>query len=373
METVLREGVTTGSCAAAAALGSVLWQLEGQCPQWVKIRTPSGRELRLELLPLHEGACGVIKDAGDDPDVTDGCMVIAQVTLGSANAPAATGGAGTVTFKAGEGVGTVTLPGLKVAVGEPAINPVPRQMIIDAIRPYLHGRSACVTISIPGGEKLAKKTFNSRVGVAGGLSVLGTSGIVRPMSETAMKESLALELNVRARQAPQGLVFVFGAQGEAAARALFGEAICCVMASNYIGFMLDEAAKLGIVRIAVAGFAGKLVKLAADIMNTHSHVADGRRETLCTFAALAGAPQQLIRRIYESATVNAAMALIDKSGYRHIWADIAQTAAKKCCMRVHDQIDVAVVLIDQDRKILGQSRNAEKVLDEIRTKHGQAG
>ena len=373
METVLKEGVTTGSCAAAAALGSVLWQLEGQCPPWVKICTPSGRLLRLEVCPLHEGVCGVIKDAGDDPDVTDGCMVIAQVTLGSANAPAATGGAGTVTFKAGEGVGTVTLPGLKVAVGEPAINPVPRQMIIDAIRPYLHGRSACVTISIPGGEKLAKKTFNSRVGVAGGLSVLGTSGIVRPMSETAMKESLALELNVRARQSPQGLVFVLGAQGEAAVRALFGEAICCVMVSNYIGFMLDEAAKLGIVRIAVAGFAGKLVKLAADIMNTHSHVADGRRETLCTFAALAGAPQQLIRRIYESATVNAAMALIDKSGYRHIWADIAQTAAKKCCMRVHDQIDVAVVLIDQDRKILGQSRNAEKVLDEIRTKHGQAG
>ena len=355
MENLLREGVTTGSCAAAAALGSVLWQLHGKCPDSVQITTPAGRELILTLHPLKPGVCGVIKDAGDDPDVTDGCMVVASVEIGS--------DLGGVSFKAGEGVGIVTVPGLKIAVGEPAINPVPRKMIEREIMPYLNGRRACVTISIPGGQELAEKTFNSRVGVEGGLSVLGTSGIVRPMSEEAMKESLVLEMRVRVCQGHKNLAFVLGAGGEQAVKSIYGSHVCCVLVSNYIGYMLDEAIKLRVSKILVAGFAGKLVKLAADIMNTHSHVADGRRETLCTFAALAGATADVVREIYECKTVQAAMDVIERHGYRHIWESIAREAAHKCSLRVHGEIQIAVVLLDKEKKILGQSCDGAAFLE----------
>lgn len=355
MENKLREGVTTGSCAAAAALGSVIWQLDGRCPSKVEIQTPAGRYLSLEICPLDYGTCGVIKDAGDDPDVTDGCMVTARVKIGEKEGP--------VTFLAGEGVGVVTVPGLKVAVGEPAINPVPRKMIMDAVKPYLNGCSACITVSIPGGRELAEKTFNSRVGVEGGLSILGTSGIVRPMSEEAMKESLVLEMRVRFCQGHSNLFFVLGAEGEKTVKDIFGSQMCCVLVSNYIGFMLDEAAKLHVKKIVVAGFAGKLVKLAADIMNTHSHVADGRRETLCTYAALAGASTEIIREIYQCRTVTAAMEVIEKSGYINIWTDIASEAARKCSLRVHGEIQVAVVLFDKGKRILGCSDNTAQILN----------
>ena len=362
MEKKLREGITTGSCAAGAALASVLWQTKGSCPKAVKITTPSGRELELKIDLLKDGWCGVVKDSGDDPDVTDGCVVAAKVEITPGTEVLAQDRESSISFKAGEGVGTVTLPGLKLPPGEPAINPVPRQMIAGAIRPYLNGRDACVTVSIPGGEELAKKTFNSRVGVEGGLSVLGTTGIVRPMSEEAMKDSLALEMKVKVSQGNRRLVFVPGAGGEKAAKALWGRDLCCVLVSNYIGFMLDEALNLGVEGIVVAGFAGKLVKLAADIMNTHSHVADGRRETLCTFAALTGAPTALIKKIYDSLTVQGAMDVIKEAGYSHIWQDIARTGAKKCMMRLQNQIPVAVVLLDGSGQILGKSQNVEDIL-----------
>ncbi len=358
MTETLREGVTTGTCAAGAALASVMWQLQGACPDRVRIDTPAGRTLYLDICPLEPYTCGVIKDAGDDPDVTDGCMVTVYVEIGADEAC----GTEEIAFKAGEGVGTVTCAGLKLSVGEPAINPVPRQMISTAIAPLLKGRSACVTISIPGGETLAKKTFNERVGVMGGLSVLGTSGIVRPMSEEAVKESLVLEMNVRLCQGVDRIAFVLGVAGEKAVKQQFGGDICCIQISNYIGFMLDEAVKLGVCRVLVAGFAGKLVKVAADIMNTHSHVADGRRETLCTFAALAGASTQVVREIYDCKTVQGAIEIIDRNGLNEIWPRIAETAAQKCMLRTGNAVEVAMVLMDKDQRILGQSDNVNNVL-----------
>lgn len=346
----LREGVTTGSCAAGAALASALWQLQGRCPDRVEIETPAGRRLCLDICSLEGGTCGVIKDAGDDPDVTDGCMVVALVEIRDEKG---------IIFRAGEGIGTVTSPGLKVPVGEPAINPVPRQMIAAALAPVLGERGACVTLSIPGGEALAKRTFNERVGVVGGLSILGTSGIVRPMSEEAVKESLVLEMNVRVCQGVRRVAFVLGAAGEKAVKARFGEDICCIQISNYIGFMLDEAVRLGVTHILVAGFAGKLVKVAADIMNTHSHVADGRREVLCTFAALGGAPQPIIEAIYGCRTVQGAIDVIAHYGYDGIWPRIAETAAQKCMLRTGGAVEVAVVLLDKDQNILGQSQGTD--------------
>lgn len=351
----LREGVTTGSCAAAAALASILWQTEGHCPESVKIQTPSGKTLQLPIQPYAFGTCGVCKDAGDDPDVTDGCMVLAQVEI--LNSSSADQAKEQVLFRAGEGVGMVTAAGLKVPVGEPAINPVPRQMIRETILPYLHGQHAIVTISIPGGEELAKKTLNESVGVKGGLSILGTSGIVRPMSEDAMKESLSLSMRVRVLEGRKALVFIPGGEAKRAVEDTLGEGLCCITVSNYIGFMLDEAVRLEVETVLIAGFAGKLVKLAAGIMNTHSHVADGRRETLCTFAALEGADTELIRHLYACRTVGEAELLLSKSGYERIWGKIADAAASRCRERVRGEMEIGVLMFDQEKNILCRSTN----------------
>lgn len=353
----LREGYTTGSCAAGAALASALWLKEGTCPDCVEIITPIGRKLVLDIQAFEDGWCGVVKDAGDDPDVTDGCMVMAKVQVAEIKGP--------VTFVAGPGVGIVTQPGLKLPVGEAAINPVPRVMIEKAVRSVIGESGAAITVSIPGGEKLAQKTFNGRVGVVGGLSVLGTTGIVRPMSEEAVKESLVLEMNVRLCQNKKDLVFVTGMSGEQAVLDKYGRHLCCIHVSNYMGFMLDQAAKAGVRTILIAGFAGKLVKLAADIMNTHSHVADGRRETMCTFAALAGAPQDVIQEIYACRTVQGAIEVIDEYGYGRIWNRIAETAAEKCRLRTHGTIHIGVILLDKNQNVLGQSQNAHRILQDL--------
>ena len=170
----------TGSCAAAAALACCLWQRDGACPNQVRITVPEGRDYVPEILPHPDGSCGVLKDSGDDPDITKGMEVVARVEILPVE--------GEIEFCAGEGVGTITQDGLKIPRGQAAINPVPRQMISDAVRSVYPNRAARVTISIPGGREIAKKTFNPRLGIVGGLSILGTSGVVRPMSEEALKK-----------------------------------------------------------------------------------------------------------------------------------------------------------------------------------------
>ena len=210
----LREGFTTGSCAAAAALASCLWQRDGACPERVGIVVPAGKTFAPEIIAHGGYVCGVIKDGGDDPDITTGSEVRARVRLMESD--------GGIRFLAGDGVGTITLSGMKLPVGEAAINPVPRRMIEQAVRQVFPARAAEVTVSIPGGEELAKRTFNPRLGVVGGLSVLGTTGVVRPMSEEALKETIRLELSVRKSQGAEEIGLVFGSQGEtAAADALF--------------------------------------------------------------------------------------------------------------------------------------------------------
>lgn len=355
----LREGVTTGTCAAAAARASVQWQISGQCPENICVDTPAGKTLCLSVVPEEFPACGVIKDAGDDPDVTDGCEVIARVRLLEET--------GDILFKAGEGIGRVTRPGLKLPVGEAAINPVPRKMIEEEIRRCVGDTGAEVEISIPGGEALAARTFNPRIGIEGGLSILGTSGIVRPMSESAVVESLKTCLSVAAAAEPEYICFVLGETGERRMREWLTRQkkelsrMEFVQMSNYAGLMLDEAARLKVKKILIGGFAGKLVKLAADIMNTHSHVADGRMETICTFAALAGAEQQLIRQLYECRTVTEAVQILRNHGMEYIWDAISDRAAEKCRLRMGGTGDAAVVFLDESGGLLGKSRNTEAI------------
>ncbi len=357
----LRSGFTTGSCAAAAALASVLWQKNGSCPQYVEIETPAGVLFHPKIVPLTFGVCGVQKDGGDDPDVTDGCMVYASVRILETD--------GAVTFLAGEGVGTVTRKGLKIPVGEPAINPVPRQMIKKAIQTVIGSVGAEVSVFIPGGAKLAERTFNSRLGITGGLSILGTTGIVRPMSEEAVRESLRLELSMYRAETGTTCAFITGYIGERFLKRLphCGSILLC---SNYLGYLLDCAAEMGFTHILLAGGTGKLIKPAANIMYLHSHTAGGQREIICTHAALCGADRQQIQQLYHAATTLRAANLLKQFGLaKPVWQSIAESAAENCVQRVHGKLQVGILLLDAEENILAQTENCDAILSKWRNSH----
>jgi len=359
----LREGFSTGSCMTGAAAAAAIWLTTGRCPEVVRVDTPIGKTLYLDVVPKTPGTCGIVKDAGDDPDVTHGSEVIATVELLDED--------GEIRFVGGEGIGTVTQEGLKLPVGEPAINPVPRQMAVKALREIIGPRAAIVTVTIPGGRELARKTFNPRLGIVDGLSVLGTTGIVRPMSEEAMKDSLLAELDMYANQGHKSILFVLGTTGENALKEQFGEFECILQVSNYIGFMIEEAVERGFTHILIGGFVGKLVKVASGTMNTHSHVADGRIETICTHAALHGAPTETIRRIYDCLTTKAAMEIVEEEGLHDIWQDMAEKAAFYCRKTAHEMAEAAVIFLDGKNHELARSSNTDQVLEKVLKKNNQ--
>lgn len=342
----LREGFTTGSCAAAAALASCLWQRDGACPERVEIVVPAGKTFAPEIIAHGGYVCGVIKDGGDDPDITTGSEVRARVRLMESD--------GGIRFLAGDGVGTITLPGMKLPVGEAAINPVPRRMIEQAVRQVFPARAAEVTVSIPGGEELAKRTFNPRLGVVGGLSVLGTTGVVHPMSEEALKETIRLELSVRKSQGAEEIGLVFGSQGETAAAALFPGMQTAQM-SNFVGFALDSAAELGFLRVILLGQPGKLVKVSGGSMQTHSQYGDGRRETLIAHLALMGAPIELLEFVRQSVTLDGCISPIYDAGFDAVWTHLADAAAAYAAARIHGEMRVDAVMLDAKGQILGRS------------------
>ena len=326
----LRCGYTTGTCAALAAQGASMLLLSGTAPSTVCLRTPKGWTVEVEpetceTLPDGTVRCAVRKDAGDDPDVTDGMPVVATVSFGEPSPEA-------VVIDGGDGVGRVTKPGLDQPVGNAAINRVPRQMIRDAVLdvceeldydPAAEG-ALRVIISIPGGEEMAKKTFNPKLGVEGGLSVLGTSGVVEPMSEQALKDTIAVELRQAfALQKQEGVhrpavLLTPGNYGKdfLDAQGWSDLGVPVVKISNYVGDALDAAVSIGFEDILLAGHIGKLVKVAGNIMNTHSSVADSRMELLAAHAAVCGASSDLTEKILDAATTDAALDLLDAAGLK---------------------------------------------------------
>ena len=355
----LREGFTTGSCAAAAALASALRQRDSRTPRRVKIDTPAGRELTLDVVELPYPACGVVKDAGDDPDATNGMLVTASVEIGDADGP--------VTFKAGEGVGTVTRAGLKVPPGEPAINPVPRAMIETALRSAIGSRAAVVTVSIPGGREKASHTFNPRLGIEGGLSVLGTTGIVKPYNIDSVYESFTLELNTFAAAGLKIVGLTFGSTGEKAMRAAWSIGGPCVMhTGNYVGYVLDECARLGFKRVLLCGHPGKLLKVAAGTFDTYNRTGDGRREALCTQAALAGCPREIVQKLYDSSTTEVAMQIVREEKLDFLWTTLAEVTARRIEARMFGDLAAEAAFIDNQGVILGQSSNAARFAEELR-------
>ena len=310
----LRFGYTTGTCAAAAAKAAALYLLTGRAPKTVQIHTPKGIDLKL---PVEEAArkesaarCAVRKFSGDDPDVTDGALVVAAVT--SSTEPG-------IHIDGGVGVGRATKPGLKVPVGAAAINPGPRAMIEQAVREALDQieevRGMDVVISVPEGEALAAKTFNPRLGIVGGISILGTSGIVEPMSEEALVDSIRLEIRQRKALGDQRLILAPGNYGTDFLRDTFGvgeERI--VKVSNYIGKALDTAVEVGFSEVLLAGHIGKLVKLSGGIMNTHSREGDGRAELMAACALRVGADGDTARAILECVTTDEMLRIIREKG-----------------------------------------------------------
>lgn len=341
----LRTGITTGTCAAGAAKACALHLAGREIPDTVNVMNLQGRTFTLKI--FREGEYfGVKKYSGDDKaDVTDGVRVLVRLEVSDTDG---------LTFRAGEGVGTVTLPGLKIAPGEPAINPVPREMIARAVREVLPSEGLKVTVAIPGGAELAKRTFNPRLGIVGGLSILGTTGIVKPMNEQALLASLTLELEMIRAMGFEEVFITFAATGEEAARKLFHvQGRNVVQCANFPGYVLDECARLGFSRATLCGHPGKLLKVAAGSFNTHSRVSGGSLEALCTQLAILGASPDLVSRVYASNTTREAIATIEAGGYADVWGVLARIVSAKCSQRA--KFPVSSAFIDGDGKILGRS------------------
>jgi cobalt-precorrin-5B (C1)-methyltransferase len=265
----LRTGFTTGACSAAAAKAAALALRTGEAPTAVEIPFPAGERHRFPVEYCRIGADSatavVVKDAGDDPDVTHGALL--TVTVRWRSDPDARG----VEFHAGEGVGVVTKPGLGLAVGGPAINPVPRQMIGEAVREAVGDRAVDVTISVPGGERMAYKTTNRRLGIMGGISILGTTGIVRPFSTASWRASVEQAVSVLAAQGGRTVVLATGGRTERAAMRLLPEYpdVAFIEVGDFTGAALRRAVEHGVTEVVFVGMIGKLTKLASGVLMTH--------------------------------------------------------------------------------------------------------
>ena len=366
---LLRCGYTTGTCAALGAAGAARLLLTGREPETVALRTPKG--IVVEVAPLWcrstdtGAACAIRKDGGDDVDVTTGLPVVASVVL----EPDAPG----VRIFGGEGVGRVTKPGLDQPVGEAAINHVPRRMIAEALEREAENAAYtggfAVTISIEGGAETAKRTFNPHIGVEGGLSVLGTSGIVEPMSQQAILDTIQLEMNQAVLRAdtPKRLILAPGNYGLDYLHDAYPAfaAIPVVKTSNFIGDTLDMAASAGFEQVLLVGHVGKLVKVAGGIMNTHSHTADCRTELFCAHAALCGASRELCAALYAAATTDACLELLDATGLRApVLESLLDAIQLHLDRRAGEAFRVGAVLFSNQHGPLGATQTAKELLEQ---------
>ena len=372
-----RRGYTTGTTATAAAYAAALFAVGEEAEPFVSVKLPSG--LQLEV-PVHkrwqEGDrfyASVLKDGGDDIDVTNGLEIIASVNLLSKTSECTDASevveaaemsetVGTVPVTrpkiviiAGEGIGTVTKEGLQVPVGEPAINPVPKQMILEHVRLAIGDmQGAELTLTIPEGVAAAKRTFNPRLGIVDGISIIGTTGIVEPMSEEAWKTSLEVEMKQKAASGLTGIVLVPGNHGEKFATEQFGVSKDVVVTmSNFVGYMLMSAVQMHMKRVLIVGHIGKLIKLAGGIFHTHSRVADARNDVFCNHLAAMRAPYDLIDAVRISNTTDEAVGILRGSGFESVYDRLAEEARKRCHMHVYDELEVHVALYDMKGNLLG--------------------
>lgn len=363
----LRCGYTTGTCSAAAAKAAALMLLSGEEVKQITLQTPKG--ILLEL-PLEETvrrktavSCGVRKDSGDDADVTNGLLVLAEVAKDKTPGVRITGG---------RGIGRVTKKGLEQEPGSFAINRIPRQMIREAVESVMEAfgyeGGLLVTISAPEGEALAARTFNPALGIEGGISILGTSGIVEPMSEKALTDTILLEMQMHAAKGERYCIITPGNYGmHFISETLALDLRRAVKCSNFIGDTLDMAPACHMEGILLVGHLGKLVKLGAGIMNTHSRYGDSRMEVLTACALEAGADISLLKAVMGCITTDEAVALLKEAGLAEPVLDILMKRIDFYLKRrAFDGMETGAVVFSNVHGLLGMTKDAQKLIERIR-------
>lgn len=376
----LRCGVTTGTCAAAAAAAAAARLMLGIKREKALVHTPKGIDVELSVYEQEATACKavymVVKDSGDDPDVTDGARIYVSVAYA---APSEQGShcfcderyAG-LYLDGGIGIGRVTRAGLEQEIGQAAINAVPREMIfqaVDAVRQTAEcERELRIEVYIPEGVNLAQRTFNPRLGIEGGLSVLGTGGILEPMSERAIVDTIEAEIKQRCNGGESALLVTPGNYGRSYVSRYLGldinDGIKC---SNYIGETLDLAVVYGIERFLLVGNIGKLVKLAAGIMNTHSRVADGRMEILAVHTVLCGGTPAMAEAIMQCVNTEEVLSLLEQWGLRQCVTDsICRKIDAHMKNRAGGEMQIGVMLFSERFGYLGGTEGSEAMARELR-------
>lgn len=380
---LMRRGYTTGSCAAAASKAAAVMLLSGEETDTIKLDTPKGITLTLDVLDILRGPgfarCAIRKDSGDDPDDTNGTLIYATVSSLHAGIPEEelvmqprTASVeqldDRVEIWGGIGVGKVTKPGLSCKVGGPAINPVPRKMItqevLAAMKQYDYEKPLRVVISIPDGPAIAPKTFNPRLGIEGGISVLGTSGIVEPMSDRALIDTMYTEMDSRKANGYKDLLVFFGNYGADFTRdEMKIDISTAVTCSNFVGELLDYAVLQGFESVLIIGHSGKLIKLAQGVMNTHSKYADCRSEFLALQAMFHGASPAVGKEIYQALTTDEMTKILKREG---LFEAVMEEAARKIDFymqkRVHGKLKTGAILFSNVYGILGETAGAEELL-----------
>ncbi len=363
----MRNGFTTGSCAAAASAAATYMLLSGQEKTEIVIETPKGIPYHAEILEICREEnfvhCAVQKDGGDDIDATDKMLIYSRVSFSEEPG---------IHIEGGDGIGRVTKPGLDQVIGEAAINSTPREMITNEIGKICnlfdyHG-GLDVIIYAPEGEAIAKKTFNERLGIVGGISILGTTGIVEPMSIEALLETIRIELRQKREFGRTSVAVSPGNYGLEFMRQMFeydlDQSVKC---SNYIGATMDMARELGFQSVLLTGHIGKLIKVSGGIMNTHSHEADCRMELLVSAALKAGVANDVLLQILDCVSTEEAVRILSKTG---LLSDTMQIVVDRIQFylqfRCEGAMQTECMVYSKDYGLLGETSGARKLLDEIK-------
>lgn len=316
----LRKGYTAGTTATAASVAATKAILNQELQTDVSVHAANGQKVQFEIhncsFDGQKASVAITKDGGDDQDATDGMLIYSTVQLRNDNQ---------ITLDGGKGIGRVTEEGLANQPGMAAINPTPRKMIKESVRRVLGpDKGADIVISAPEGEKVAKLTYNPKLGIVGGISILGTSGIVTPMSEESWKHSISIEMNIHRKRGDESIVLTPGDMGEDFAKNELQIPVAKqVQMSNFVGYVLKEVQRLGFHKVLIVGDMGKLIKVSGGIFSTHSKDADARAEIMVANLALMGAPTDLLKKVYNCLTTISMIKLINEAGYQKVYQIIA--------------------------------------------------
>ncbi|MBB1110533.1 cobalt-precorrin-5B (C(1))-methyltransferase [Limosilactobacillus sp. pH52_RY] len=361
----LRKGFTTGTTATAATVAAIRTLLNQKPQETVTVHAANGKTAIFDVeqtdFDEQQASCAIKKDGGDDQDATDGALIFATVKLRDDNE---------IHLDGGKGVGRVTKEGLANKPGMPAINPTPRRVVKAAAREEVgEKRGVDIVISVPEGERIAKLTYNPRLGIVGGISILGTSGVVTPMSESSWKHSISIEMNIHRKRSDNTIVLVPGNYGEDFAKDELGiPSAKIVQMSNFVGYVLHETQRLGFTKVLIVGDLGKMIKVAGGIFSTHSKDADARAEIMvANLALMGGVPTVFLRKINQCLTTISMIKMIDEAGYQEVYqmiADKIKLRAEKLLAHREPHVEIDAVIFSRESGFLAASKPLQEIKGE---------